>query len=169
LAQFESKVGKKGKNKFQRWNCQSVGAFTYRSKLPLCFVPHRIKSKDYTDILEDVLIPFFEDSDEDLVFQQDNASIHGSKLTAQWFQLMEIKLLSWSSRSPDLNPIENLWEILASKVYANGRQFASVEELKARIKTCWEEIEVTMIKELVESMPKRIFEVIKSHGGQTKY
>jgi hypothetical protein len=56
------------------------GAFTYGSKLPLCFVLHRMKAKDYTDLLEDVLIPFFEDSDENLVFQQDNASIHGSKL-----------------------------------------------------------------------------------------
>jgi hypothetical protein len=53
-------------------------------------------------------------------------------------------------------------------VYANGRQFASVEELKARIKT-WEEIEVAMIEKFVDSMPKRIFEVIKSHGGHTKY
>jgi hypothetical protein len=49
-----------------------------------------MKSKDYTDLLEDVVISFFEDADEDLVFQQDNASIHGSKLTTQWFQLKEI-------------------------------------------------------------------------------
>jgi hypothetical protein len=54
-------------------------------------------------------------------------------------------------------------------VYANGRQFASVEELKARIKTCWEEIEVAMLEKLVDSMPKRIFEVIKSDGGHTVY
>jgi hypothetical protein len=107
-----------------------------------------MKSKDYTD----VLIPFFEDLDEDLVFQQENASIHASKLTNQWFQLKEIELLSWPSRSSDLNPIKNLWGILASKVYANGRQFASVEELKARIKTCWEEIEVAKIEKLVDSM-----------------
>jgi hypothetical protein len=40
-----------------------------------------MKSKDYTDLLEDVLIPFFEDLTEDLGFQQDNASIHASKLT----------------------------------------------------------------------------------------
>jgi transposase len=116
-----------------------------------------MKSKDYTDLLEDVFIPFFEDLDEDLVFQQDNASIHGSKLTTQWFQLKEIELLSWPSRSPDLNLIENLWRILASKVYANGRQFASMKELKARIKTCWEEIEVAiaMIKKLVDSICRK--------------
>jgi hypothetical protein len=59
--------------------------------------------------------------------------------------------------------------VLASNVYANGRQFASVEELKARIKTCWEEIEVAMIEKLVDSMPKIIFEVIKIHVGHTKY
>jgi hypothetical protein len=50
---------KRTKRNFGGGTVEVWGAFTYSSKLLLCFVPHRMKSKDYTDILEDVLIPFF--------------------------------------------------------------------------------------------------------------
>ncbi|POM78218.1 LOW QUALITY PROTEIN: Transposase [Phytophthora palmivora] len=33
----------------------------------------------------------------------------------------EVSVLEWSARSPDLNPIENLWALLVRKVYPNGR------------------------------------------------
>ena len=42
----------------------------------------------------------------------------------------EIKIMEWPARSPDLNPIENLWGILAKEVYQDGRQFDRVSELR---------------------------------------
>ncbi|KAG3001110.1 hypothetical protein PC128_g16898 [Phytophthora cactorum] len=43
----------------------------------------------------------------------------------QFFEEQEINLLDWPARSLDLNPIENLWALLARKVYPNGRQYAN--------------------------------------------
>ena len=37
------------------------------------------------------------------------------------FEKKQVKVLKWPARSPDLNPIQNLWSILAAKVYANGK------------------------------------------------
>ena len=34
-----------------------------------------------------------------------------------------VKLLDWPALTPDLNPIENLWGIVARQVYDGGRQF----------------------------------------------
>ncbi|CAF3449138.1 unnamed protein product [Rotaria socialis] len=89
----------------------------------------------------------------DWIFQQDNAPNHRAK----------------PSSSPDLNPIENLWGILARKVYAGGKQFRTKEQLKTTITKSWEEISIEQLRALVESMPERIFEVIKLNGAKTKY
>ncbi|CAM4954025.1 unnamed protein product, partial [Rotaria socialis] len=75
----------------------------------------------------------------------------------------------WPSLPPDLNPIENLWGILAKKVYAGGKQFRTKEQLKTTLTKSWEEISIEQLRALVESMPERIFEVTKLNGAKTKY
>ncbi|CAF1535359.1 unnamed protein product [Adineta steineri] len=105
----------------------------------------------------------------DWIFQQDNAPIHRAKVNLAWFKSKKINVLPWPSLSPDLNPIENLWGILARKVYAGGKQFRTKEQLTTTIIKSWEEISIEQLRALVESMPERIFEVIKLNGAKTKY
>ncbi|KAG3095181.1 hypothetical protein PI125_g16317 [Phytophthora idaei] len=44
--------------------------------------------------------------------------------------------MEWPAKSPDLNPIENMWGVLARAVYANGRQFETRGSLISTIKRC---------------------------------
>jgi transposase len=55
-------------------------AFTYYGKLPICFITCRMKSGDYVELLENVLVGFLDTSDQSWTFQHDNASIHVSKI-----------------------------------------------------------------------------------------
>lgn len=146
------------------------GGFSYHAKLPICFISTRMNSGMYLELLEDVLIGHIEnDANEDIVFQQDNASIHVSKQSKAWFDEKNIPLLDWPACSPDCNPIENLWGILAGMVYANGRQFDSISSLKTVVQECWAKIDMATLQKLSDSMPNRIFEVIRNDGGHTKY
>lgn len=146
------------------------GAFSYNAKLPICFISTKMNSGMYLDLLEDVLIGYMEnDATDDIIFQQDNASIHVSKQSLAWFGDKNIPLLEWPACSPDCNFIENLWGILAGMVYANGRQYNSVSSLKTAIQECWAKINMAKLQKLTDSMPNRIYEVIRNGGSHTKY
>lgn len=53
------------------------------------------------------------------IYQQDNCSIHRSDEALQWFETTEMPLLSWPSKSPDLNIVENLWSMISDAVYCD--------------------------------------------------
>ena len=51
-------------------------------------------------------------------FQQDNARSHTAIITTQFLQQDNIYLLPWPSMSPDLSPIEHLWDELGQRIKA---------------------------------------------------
>lgn len=129
-----------------------------------------MNSAKYQEVLESNLLPFIrENSSNDLIYQQDNASIHVSNSTRQWFSSNNIPLLEWPAVSPDLNPIENVWGLLVRHVYADNRQFSSNKDLKVSIVRAWESLDKEIIRKLYDSMQNRIFQVISLNGAITKY
>ena len=62
-----------------------------------------------------------------------------------------------------------MWDICARKVYAEVYKFGSVKELQEAIQKAWCGISKEYLKSLIDSMLKRIDDVIYAHGGPTKY
>lgn len=146
------------------------GGFSADGMLELAFPSTRMNSNEYIDVLRMNLLPFVRTRGAAFwTFQHDNASIHASKATSSWLQEQDIQVMSWPACSPDLNPIENIWGVLAREVYKENRQFSKIIELKSAIICAWENINLNLINKLISSMPDRIFEVIQNKGSVTHY
>jgi hypothetical protein len=144
--------------------------FGFGGKTAIVLLDGRQSSADYIRVLTDHLLPIGEAiGGQNWIFQQDNAPIHTSGMTRNWFQANNVRVLDWPSYSPDLNPIENLWGILVRIVYANGRQFNSVPELRAEITRNWDLISVNHFQNLADSMTNRMVEVLKKKGQSINY
>ncbi|KAL0193943.1 hypothetical protein M9458_012239, partial [Cirrhinus mrigala] len=121
-----------------------------------------VNAASYQEILEHFMLPSAEKlyGDEDFIFQHDLAPAHSAKTTGKWFTDHGITVLNWPANSPDLNPIENLWDIVKRKL--RDARPNTLDELKAAIEASWASITPQQCHRLIASMPRRIEAVISA-------
>lgn len=110
-----------------------------------------------------------------IVFVQDNCSIHVAAAAREWFQDHEdaLELLPWPAKSPDLNPIENLWASMVrawEDVGYNGVRERTVPQLTEHVLEVWNHHRHgDGCSRLVNSMRKRLLECIDNNGYYSHY
>uniref|UniRef100_A0A034VZC4 Transposable element Tc1 transposase n=1 Tax=Bactrocera dorsalis TaxID=27457 RepID=A0A034VZC4_BACDO len=100
-------------------------------------------------------------------FQQDNDPKHSAHIVRMWLTYNTAHVLPHPPQSPDLNPIEHLWEELERRV--RKRAVCNKMELKQALLEEWHKITQQTTQKLVNSMPRRLEAVIKQNGLPTKY
>jgi transposase len=145
------------------------GCFSARGRGSLHFVPQKqtVNAARYVNILENKLETTMH-IHRCTIFQQDSAPAHTARLVTDWFKNKTIQVLPWPGNSPDLNPIENLWELVKRRVAK--RAPSNMTDLTYWVKRVWcTEITPEVCQKLIHSMPKRLGLVIKCRGAATKY
>ncbi|CAM4947810.1 unnamed protein product, partial [Rotaria socialis] len=100
-------------------------------------------------------------------YQQDNDPKHTSKIAKQFLEKEVPEMIDWSSNSPDINPIENMWSILKRRV--EKRKPSNIDELDQFLHEEWQKVETNIINNLANSMKSRCLAIIDSKGERINY
>lgn len=100
-------------------------------------------------------------------FLQDNAPIHKTQKVMEFFHNNGVSVIDFPPYSPDLNPIENLWAILAREV--EKTQCSDEDALGDAVLDAWNNVAPEVFRNLARSMPKRCAAVVEARGQHTAY
>ena len=125
----------------------------------------------YIDVLENQMLPSARSlfSDDDWIFQDDNAPCHCGKKVQHWYGTHKVERMDWPAQSPDLNLSENLWNRVSCHIVGKNKPETRRELTEQVIAAWFRVITPEELKKLVDSLPRRCKLVIDNHGWPIKY
>lgn len=126
-----------------------------------------MRQDQYRQVLETRFLPQFQEwfpDGEEFMFMHDSAPCHKARSVTKFLADHSIPVLPWPGNSPDMNPVENLWEITKEMITTKVR-------LIEKLINVWHHNPIIKesAKKCIESMPRRIETLIQAKGNATKY
>ncbi|GFW80080.1 acyl-CoA synthetase family member 2, mitochondrial [Trichonephila clavipes] len=98
----------------------------------------------------------------EFLFMFDNARPQRANIVDECLQSEDITRMDWPPYSPDLNPIEHVWDMLGRRIAAHQHSPTCLPELRRALLDEWCNIPRDQIDNLILSMPRRL---PLRHGG----
>ena len=145
------------------------GCFSSKGVGSLKICDGYMNSEKYIDVLNSNLLPSInkDECDDAFYHLDDSAPCHRTKSVNEWHLKNKINRIKWPGNSPDLNPIENLWSFMKSKL--RKKTITTKRKLIENIIEIWyHQIPRQYLEKLSSSMKTRLKMVIDKKGGNTK-
>lgn len=140
----------------------------------LVIVNHKANSNNYLDVLNNVMLPsvrtlYPADEMEVINFVDGNCPLNRAPIVKKWFAAhKDINRVPLPPKSPDLNPMENLWG-LVGQMWENYNE-RTAEDPYQQCLHIWDELRTqNCCTNIVNSMRERLEAVIAADGGYTKF
>ena len=92
------------------------GGISYAGKTDLITIRDNLNAVRYCNqVVVPAIVPYIQNGNVD-VLQQDNARCHIARHTRNVLATHNINTLDWPAKSPDLSPVEHMWDYLGRKV-----------------------------------------------------
>ena len=99
------------------------------------------------------VVPFLQ-AHPDMTLQHDNATSHTASSVHDFLQDRNVSVLPWPAMSPDLNPIEHIWDLLDRRVRVRAIPPRNVWKLAGAVLEQWGNISQ---QELANNFARPIF------------
>jgi len=142
------------------------GAILKNHKIIFEIFDKTLNSDKYVDILNNFILPLH-NTNKKLIYQQDNAPSHTSIKSIKFFSENKIEVMYWPPRSPDLNPIENLWNLI--KQETRKKYYGTKEEMIREITNILNNFPIEKINNLINSMDSRIDMLFNNNFDEINY
>ncbi|GFX91205.1 transposable element Tcb2 transposase [Trichonephila clavipes] len=128
------------------------------------------KGHTYRDVILEQHVRLFRGAmgDEFLIID-DSARPHHANIIDECLHLEDISRMDWPAYSPDLNPIEHVWDMLDRQTAVRQLPPTCLPELRRALLDEWCNIPQHQFDNLILSMPKRCKACIASSGRHTPY
>lgn len=147
------------------WAGISIGGRT-----DLVLIERNMTAQVYLEqVILPVVVPYAGAVGENFIFMQDNARPHVARIVMNVLEQQHISLLEWPAQSPDMNPLEHLWDKLQRKVTNSNDHINGPRELFRVLQREWRAIPQEEIDNLILTIRNRIRAVINNRGGHTDY
>uniref|UniRef100_A0A3B5A2U8 Tc1-like transposase DDE domain-containing protein n=1 Tax=Stegastes partitus TaxID=144197 RepID=A0A3B5A2U8_9TELE len=142
---------------------------TSQCKTDLIFVDGLVTARFYLrDIIEPIIIPQFRQHTPNFLFMDDNAPPHRARIVTTRLQEVGVPHMVWPAMSPDLNPIEHIWDQLKQRLDDRTPPPRDLAELRVALVEEWNALPQNNIMRLVRSIRRRCQAVIAANGGNTR-
>lgn len=149
----------------------AFGMFSASGILLLHLFTENFTAAVYMDILENHVSPATRDLGYHWVYLADRSPIHTAKVAQRWLAANVPEVVGpkqWPAHSPDLNPIENAWALIKTRVAS--LQPTNLDQLTMAVRRSWNEVMTPEYRQtLAASMRARITRCWANNGGSTKY
>ncbi|GBO08894.1 hypothetical protein AVEN_224414-1, partial [Araneus ventricosus] len=78
--------------------------------------------------------------DPEFILMDDNERPHRALLVDEFLESEDIRRMDWPARSPDLNPIEHVWEALERAIATRNLPPRTIQEMKTALLNEWDQL-----------------------------
>ncbi|GFW25698.1 transposable element Tcb2 transposase [Trichonephila clavipes] len=129
-----------------------------------------LTARRYRDeILRPLVVPYAAAIRDDFILMDDNCRPHRANLVEDFLFEEGIVRMEWPACSPDMNPIEHVWDALGRRVAGHQSPPQTLQELEKDLLEEWDRIPQLVINSLIDSMPQRCSTLLAVRGYHTPY
>ena len=157
-------------DRYGRGSVMVWGGFYRHGRTPLYIIQGNLTGPRYqNEILRPIVQPTLEAIGGNAILQDDNARPHRARVVNEFIQQHGIIRMAWPAHSPDLSPIEHLWDVLGRRLSTNHPLPMDVAQLTAFLLQEWQAVPQDTLRTLVDSMRLRCLECLAANGGHTRF
>ncbi|GFT83925.1 transposable element Tcb2 transposase [Trichonephila clavipes] len=124
----------------------------------------------YRDVILEQHVPLLRGAmGAEFLFMDDNARLHRANIVEECLQSEDITRMDWPAYSPDLNPIEHVWDMLGRRIAAYQPPPTCLPELRRALLDEWCNIPQDKIDNLILNMPRHYDGYPREEAPGTRY